>query len=250
MVRGKTQMRRIENLASRQVTFSKHRRGLLKKAFELSMLCDAEHQMSSIPQELNAYFSFLFELIAERGPSVGGKEGRVVKQESKEVSIPQELMIGSLDELFDFIASALAQFVASEGVDFHLPEGKQRELGFTFSFPVKQTSIASGTLIKWTKRFNIKSTVYVSNLEGKIVALYISCNRNCCTEFSPILAQIYKKLKEIGESFEEYKCSTVILIGSDGKTIKECEFEAWEALPFSQEKLHELLEKVKARLES
>ncbi|XP_042409947.1 MADS-box protein AGL24-like [Zingiber officinale] len=42
MVRGKTQMRRIENLASQQVTFSKHRRGLLKKAFELSMLCDAE----------------------------------------------------------------------------------------------------------------------------------------------------------------------------------------------------------------
>ncbi|XP_042448357.1 hexokinase-2-like [Zingiber officinale] len=90
---------------------------------------------------------------------LGGKEGRVVKQESEEVSIPQELMIGSSDELFDFIASALAQFVASEGVDFHLPEGKQRELGFTFSFPVKQTSIASGTLIKWTKRFNIKSTV-------------------------------------------------------------------------------------------
>ncbi|KAG6505963.1 hypothetical protein ZIOFF_031276 [Zingiber officinale] len=42
MVRGKTQMRRIENLASRQVTFSKRRRGLLKKAFELSVLCDAE----------------------------------------------------------------------------------------------------------------------------------------------------------------------------------------------------------------
>ncbi|KAG6521720.1 hypothetical protein ZIOFF_018845 [Zingiber officinale] len=71
MVRGKTQMRRIENLANRQVTFSKHRRGLLKKAFELSMLCDVEHQMSSIPQELNAYFAFLFELIAERGSSVG-----------------------------------------------------------------------------------------------------------------------------------------------------------------------------------
>ncbi|KAG6476471.1 hypothetical protein ZIOFF_065713 [Zingiber officinale] len=42
MVRGKTQMRRIENLASRQVTFSKRRRGLLKKAFELSVLYDAE----------------------------------------------------------------------------------------------------------------------------------------------------------------------------------------------------------------
>ncbi|KAH9605169.1 hypothetical protein KSS87_011125 [Heliosperma pusillum] len=42
MVRGKTQMKRIENDSSRQVTFSKRRNGLLKKAFELSVLCDAE----------------------------------------------------------------------------------------------------------------------------------------------------------------------------------------------------------------
>lgn len=35
-------MKRIENAASRQVTFSKRRNGLLKKAFELSVLCDAE----------------------------------------------------------------------------------------------------------------------------------------------------------------------------------------------------------------
>ncbi|XP_016449898.1 MADS-box protein SOC1 [Nicotiana tabacum] len=42
MVRGKTQMRRIENATRRQVTFSKRRNGLLKKAFELSVLCDAE----------------------------------------------------------------------------------------------------------------------------------------------------------------------------------------------------------------
>lgn len=42
MVRGKIQMKRIENTTSRQVTFSKRRNGLLKKAYELSVLCDAE----------------------------------------------------------------------------------------------------------------------------------------------------------------------------------------------------------------
>ncbi|XP_010035068.2 MADS-box protein AGL42 isoform X2 [Eucalyptus grandis] len=42
MARGKVQMRRIENATSRQVTFSKRRTGLLKKAYELSVLCDAE----------------------------------------------------------------------------------------------------------------------------------------------------------------------------------------------------------------
>jgi len=53
----------------------------------------------------------------------------------------------------------LAKFVDTEGEDFHLPEGRQRELGFTFSFPVNQTSISSGTLIKWTKGFSVNGTV-------------------------------------------------------------------------------------------
>ncbi|XP_071921518.1 MADS-box protein SOC1 isoform X1 [Coffea arabica] len=42
MARGKTQIKRIEDATTRQVTFSKRRKGLLKKAFELSVLCDAE----------------------------------------------------------------------------------------------------------------------------------------------------------------------------------------------------------------
>ena len=62
-------------------------------------------------------------------------------------------------ELFNFIAEALARFVATEGEDFHLPAGRQRELGFTFSFPVKQTSLCSGTLISWTKGFSIEDAV-------------------------------------------------------------------------------------------
>ncbi|GMP70066.1 hypothetical protein CsSME_00029088 [Camellia sinensis var. sinensis] len=42
MVRGKVQLKRIENVTNRQVTFSKRKNGLLKKAYELSVLCDAE----------------------------------------------------------------------------------------------------------------------------------------------------------------------------------------------------------------
>lgn len=90
---------------------------------------------------------------------LGGKEKRVIKQEFDEVSIPPNLMVGTSDALFDFIASALAKFVATEGEDFHLSPGRQRELGFTFSFPVKQLSIASGTLITWTKGFSIEDAV-------------------------------------------------------------------------------------------
>uniref|UniRef100_A0A7N0T6N7 Uncharacterized protein n=1 Tax=Kalanchoe fedtschenkoi TaxID=63787 RepID=A0A7N0T6N7_KALFE len=42
MARGKVQMKRIENPVHRQVTFCKRRAGILKKAKELSVLCDAE----------------------------------------------------------------------------------------------------------------------------------------------------------------------------------------------------------------
>ncbi|KAI9106941.1 hypothetical protein K1719_022469 [Acacia pycnantha] len=42
MGRGKIAIRRIDNSTNRQVTFSKRRNGLLKKAKELAILCDAE----------------------------------------------------------------------------------------------------------------------------------------------------------------------------------------------------------------
>uniref|UniRef100_A0A803MC96 MADS-box domain-containing protein n=1 Tax=Chenopodium quinoa TaxID=63459 RepID=A0A803MC96_CHEQI len=42
MGRGKLVIQRIDNTTSRQVTFSKRRSGLIKKARELSILCDAQ----------------------------------------------------------------------------------------------------------------------------------------------------------------------------------------------------------------
>jgi hypothetical protein len=40
--RGKIEIKHIENTTNRQVTFCKRRNSLLKKAYELSVLCDAE----------------------------------------------------------------------------------------------------------------------------------------------------------------------------------------------------------------
>ncbi|KAI3670366.1 hypothetical protein L1987_87957 [Smallanthus sonchifolius] len=42
MAREKIKIRRIDNISARQVTFSKRRKGLLKKAEELAVLCDAD----------------------------------------------------------------------------------------------------------------------------------------------------------------------------------------------------------------
>ncbi|XP_056164934.1 agamous-like MADS-box protein MADS2 isoform X2 [Syzygium oleosum] len=42
MGRGRVELKRIENKINRQVTFAKRKNGLLKKAYELSVLCEAE----------------------------------------------------------------------------------------------------------------------------------------------------------------------------------------------------------------
>jgi len=42
MTRAKIKIKKIDNITARQVTFSKRRRGLFKKAEELSVLCDAD----------------------------------------------------------------------------------------------------------------------------------------------------------------------------------------------------------------
>lgn len=68
-------------------------------------------------------------------------------------------LFNSLQDLFDFIASSLQQFIEKEGNSSAESSSRRRELGFTFSFPVKQLSVSSGTLIKWTKGFAIEDMV-------------------------------------------------------------------------------------------
>nr|ASY97764.1 AP31 [Cercidiphyllum japonicum] len=59
MVRGKIEIKRIENSTNRQVTYSKRRKGLFKKANELAILCDAKVSiiMHSNTGKLHEYIS-------------------------------------------------------------------------------------------------------------------------------------------------------------------------------------------------
>ncbi|KHN45898.1 Floral homeotic protein DEFICIENS [Glycine soja] len=59
MARGKIQIKRIENNTNRQVTYSKRRNGLFKKANELTVLCDAKVSiiMFSSTGKLHQYIS-------------------------------------------------------------------------------------------------------------------------------------------------------------------------------------------------
>ncbi|XP_034836713.1 hexokinase type 2-like [Maniola hyperantus] len=76
------------------------------------------------------------------------RAGQLVREDVKHYHISDALRVGSGEELFDFLADCVQDFVRAEGM-----ENEQMSLGFTFSFPMKQHSISSGELITWTKSF-------------------------------------------------------------------------------------------------
>lgn len=74
-------------------------------------------------------------------------------QTDKQMRIEDDKKQGTQKELFDFIADSVAQFTKEQKITSKLP------LGFTFSFPVHQNSLISGTLIRWTKDFSASGAV-------------------------------------------------------------------------------------------
>lgn len=124
---------------------------------------------------------------------LGGERSTIVGHEVERQPIPQHLMTSTtevlsllglassnlpwppscilmhalflihLQELFGFIALTLKRFVERETSSSNLPLDKKREMGFTFSFPVRQTSASSGILIKWTKGFSIGDMVNITS---------------------------------------------------------------------------------------
>nr|CAH7713724.1 unnamed protein product [Callosobruchus chinensis] len=80
--------------------------------------------------------------------------GEHFEMKSKIFAIPQHIMLGSGEQLFDHIAECLAIFVKEEHVqDQMLP------LGFTFSFPLSQKGLTVGILERWTKGFNCSNVI-------------------------------------------------------------------------------------------
>nr|XP_036851075.1 hexokinase-3 isoform X6 [Manis javanica] len=87
-----------------------------------------------------------------------GTEGHSMQPQSQEFVIPQEVMLGPGQQLFDFAACCLSKFLDT------LPVGNQGlQLGFSFSFPCHQTGLDRSTLISWTKGFRC------SGVEGQDV---------------------------------------------------------------------------------
>ncbi|KAF4376410.1 hypothetical protein F8388_012065 [Cannabis sativa] len=87
MTRQKIEIKKIDNITARQVTFSKRRRGLFKKAQELSTLCDA--QLALI------VFSSTGKLYEYSSSSMQ----QVIKRHSLQSDYPEKSRQPSFDEL-------------------------------------------------------------------------------------------------------------------------------------------------------
>uniref|UniRef100_A0A8C5KZG8 Hexokinase-2 n=1 Tax=Jaculus jaculus TaxID=51337 RepID=A0A8C5KZG8_JACJA len=79
---------------------------------------------------------------------------RTVEMHNKIYAIPIEIMQGTGEELFDHIVSCISDFLDYMGI-----KGPRMPLGFTFSFPCKQTSLDAGILVTWTKGFKATDCV-------------------------------------------------------------------------------------------
>lgn len=67
--------------------------------------------------------------------------------------LPDELKSGTAEELWEYVADCLQQFLDYHHEGEHL---KKLPLGFTFSYPATQYSIDHGILQRWTKGFDIE----------------------------------------------------------------------------------------------
>lgn len=75
-------------------------------------------------------------------------DGLQFEMDNEIYAIPQEIMLGTGQQLFDHIAECLAHFMERRDVkQYCLP------LGFTFSFPCSQEGLTKAKLIRWTKGF-------------------------------------------------------------------------------------------------
>lgn len=98
----------------------------------------------------------------------GDSTYHIIADEDK---IPTEMMTADLKSFVNFLVDNVENFLNNKHSDFldeckeSYSHEKRMKMGFTFSFPQKQTSINRGTLIRWTKGFDIDEAV------GKDIAL-------------------------------------------------------------------------------
>lgn len=128
MTRKKIQIKKIDNIAARQVAFSKRRKGLFKKAKELAILCDAEIGLLvfSASGKLFDYASSSIQGILERHNSVHPQNLPNLNEPSVELQLESNIQ-AKLNEEVEKKRHELRQMKGEELQGLGLEELKKLE---------------------------------------------------------------------------------------------------------------------------
>lgn len=156
-------MRALENL-EKDFALSKDEMGTMITRFHREM----DRGLSGRPSSLKMLPAYIGRPTGnERGRfmalDLGGTNFRVLALELKGrgiTSSPRVLkyalhkkdITSTGKKLFAFLARAVKKFLTEENIT----PNREIDLGFTFSFPVRQKSISGGTLVAWTKGFRAR----------------------------------------------------------------------------------------------
>ncbi|CAB3408338.1 unnamed protein product [Caenorhabditis bovis] len=158
-------------------------------------------------------FRVLHILLTEKEATMTGKIFRV----------PENIMRGSGEALFDHIAECMAKFMEENGLK---KDGKaiKLPLGFTFSFPCEQDGLTKGKLINWTKGFN------ATGVEGSDVVTLL---REACQRRKDIDIDVVALLNDtVGTlmacAFQENTCQIGVIVGTGTNA---CYMERMDRIP-------------------
>nr|CAC13148.1 MADS box protein [Gerbera hybrid cultivar] len=168
MGKGRLELKRIENKINRQVTFAKRRNGLLKKAYELSVLCDAEVALIVFSTrgklyEFSSTSSMLKTLERYEKCSFGPPEQRrpAAKEDLQEQSSYQEYM--RLKERYDALKRLERNYYGEEIDSLTTSELESLERQLHCSLKQIRTIRTQSLLDKLYEQQKMEHQLYESN---------------------------------------------------------------------------------------
>lgn len=122
------------------------------------------------------------------------------------LAVPETVMRGSGETLFDFLAQGVALFLEEHRLD---PK-EHRNLAFTFSFPVAQSAVNAGVLLNWTKGFT------AAGVAGQnIVALLSDALRRKRIEEVSVTALVNDTVGTLAtKSYTDPSCDMGVILGT------------------------------------
>ena len=124
----------------------------------------------------------------------------------RKFSLNKKHMTSTGKILFDFIAESIKSFVQERRMNLN----ERHDVGFTFSFPIKQKSISSGILIHWTKGFKAKG------VEGKDVVKLLneSLKRKGLNNTRIVGLSNDTVSTLVAKSYEDKNCDMGVILGT------------------------------------